>query len=210
MSVCWGTRASKGEDDRTAGSGYTGVPRSESAMPKPSSDRTRPAVVVMGVSGSGKSACGSELARRAGIDFVDGDMLHPATNVAKMSAGQPLTDDDRWPWLDRVGAVLADGAAHPNGIAVACSALRRRYRDRIRAMGAAPVFVFLDIPPQVARERLGHRPGHFMPVSLVDSQFETLERPAPDETDVVTVEETGGVEATAETALRMLTTMVRS
>lgn len=164
----------------------------------------------MGVSGAGKSVCGAALAQRAGLGFVDGDALHPAANVDKMSHGQPLSDEDRWPWLDRVGEVLADREAHPRGIVIACSALRRCYRDRIRQTGSAPTFVFLDIPPEVARVRLAKRPGHFMPVGLVASQFETLERPTPDETDVVSVEESEGVGATVETALRALRLAPRS
>ena len=156
----------------------------------------------MGVTGSGKSSVGGVLAQRLGVDFVDGDDLHPAANVAKMKRGDPLEDADRWPWLDRVGAVLRDGAAHPAGIVVACSALRRVYRDRIRkgARGAEPRFLFLDITPEVSAARLMGRKGHFMPVSLVRSQFETLERPAPDETDVLTIEEIHGVEETANEA----------
>ena len=166
----------------------------------------RPALVVMGVSGSGKTSVGIGLAKRLGLDFVDGDDLHPAANVAKMSRGEPLDDDDRWPWLDRVGAILVDRAAHPAGIAVACSALRRTYRDRIRSTAGpnGALFVFLDISPDVSRQRLGNRPGHFMPVSLVESQFATLERPAPDETDVVRVEEIHGVGDTVESAVDAL------
>ncbi len=167
---------------------------------------SRPTLVVMGVTGSGKTSVGAVLAQRLGVDFVDGDDLHPAANVAKMQRGEPLQDADRWPWLDRVGAVLRDGAAHPAGVVVTCSALRRVYRDRIRA-GAKdthPRFMFLDIAPEVSAARLMGRKGHFMPVSLVRSQFETLERPAPDETDILTIEETHGIEETATKAMDAL------
>ncbi|HEX4765877.1 MAG TPA: gluconokinase, GntK/IdnK-type [Lichenihabitans sp.] len=175
-------------------------------MPDPDPMPVRHAIVVMGVSGSGKSSCGARLAAVLGIDFVDGDDLHPTANVAKMSAGEALTDADRWPWLDRVAEALADRAAHPSGVAIACSALRRRYRDRLRegARVAAPIFLFLDITPEEARRRLGGRRGHYMPVSLVGSQFDTLERPAPDETDVATVEETEGVAETVDAAVAAL------
>src|SRR5262249_23730171 len=152
-------------------------------MPMAESSPNRCALVVMGVSGSGKSSVGAKLAQRLGVAFVDGDDLHPAANVAKMSRGEALTDEDRWPWLERVGATLADGAGYGEGVAVACSALRCRYRDRIRAVAARADlrFLFLDITFEIAKARLEHRPGHFMPASLVRSQFETLERPAPDE-----------------------------
>lgn len=148
----------------------------------------RRSVVVMGVSGCGKTTVGGLLARRLDLDFVDGDDLHPAANVDKMHAGHPLTDEDRWPWLDRIGVALADSSAHPGGLVVACSALRRSYRDRIRAAaGAGLTFVFLDVDQDEAHRRLRVRLNHFMPASLIDSQFGTLERPGADEPDVVTV-----------------------
>lgn len=166
----------------------------------------RLALVIMGVSGSGKTSVGSALAQRLGIAFVDGDALHPAANVAKMSRGEALSDEDRRPWLDRVGAVLADHQAHPQGVIVACSALRRIYRDRIRAEAAETGFrfVFLDISVAVSQARLLGRKGHFMPVSLVRSQFDTLERPGTDEPDVITVEETHGVDETVSEVLGAL------
>ena len=146
-----------------------------------------PTIVVMGVTASGKTTVGEHLATLLGTDFVDGDSLHPPSNVEKMAAGHPLTDVDRAPWLDRVGAVLADRAAHPHGVVIACSALRRIYRDRIRATaGAGLVFVFLDVSIEEAKRRIAARKHHFMPPSLVDSQFATLERPEG-EPDVVTI-----------------------
>lgn len=139
----------------------------------------------MGVSGSGKSTVAAALAGRLGCDFVDGDDLHPADNVAKMRAGLPLDDGDRWPWLDRVGARLREGRG---GVVLACSALRRRYRDRIRAgAGAEVCFVFLDARSAEVAARLVARRSHFMPASLLDSQFATLERPTRDEVDVIAV-----------------------
>ena len=133
-------------------------------------------VVVMGVSGSGKTTVGAALADALGLPFVDGDALHPAANVAKMAAGIPLDDADRAPWLDAVGAVLAAGP-----VVVACSALRRVYRDRLRAAAPGLLLVFLDGSREVLAQRMAGRPGHFMPASLLDSQLATLERPDPDE-----------------------------
>ncbi len=148
------------------------------------------AVVVMGVSGSGKSTVGAELARLLGARFVDGDDLHPPANRAKMAAGTPLTDEDRWPWLERVRETLAVGlaAAAPadaapvaGGVVVACSALRRAYRDLLRGAGPGVGFVYLEVARAEIEERLGQRHGHFFPPALVASQFATLEAPSPDE-----------------------------
>lgn len=154
---------------------------------------SRRAIVVMGVSGSGKTTVGRALAAHDGLAFVDGDDLHPAANVAKMQAGHPLDDEDRWPWLDRVAATLADGAASPAGIVVACSALKRAYRDRLRAGAPGVRFVLLDLDEAEALARVAHRAHHYMPASLVASQFATLERPGPDEPDVLVVDGTAAV-----------------
>ena len=147
------------------------------AASQPVSD---PAVVVMGVSGAGKTTVGRALAQALGAEFIDGDDLHSDAARAKMTAGVALTDDDRWPWLDRVGAELASG-----GRVVACSALKRAYRDRIRAAaGRALRFVYLVADMEAMRRRVAARPGHYMPASLIDSQFAALEPPR-DEPDVV-------------------------
>jgi carbohydrate kinase (thermoresistant glucokinase family) len=138
-----------------------------------------PLVVVMGVSGSGKTTVGRELAARLGVPFVDADDLHPASNVAKMAAGHALDDADRWPWLARVGAALA--AASATGMVVACSALKRSYRAAILAEAPAAVFAELDGPRAVLLERMAARHDHFMPVSLLDSQLATLEPLGADE-----------------------------
>lgn len=135
-------------------------------------------VVVMGVSGCGKSSVGEALGRLLDVPYFDGDDLHPAENVAKMAAGVPLTDADRWPWLDRVAAVLAGQAP----VIVGCSALKRAYRDRIRAGAGGPVrFVHLAGSRPVIEARMAARTGHFMPAALLDSQFAALEPPGPDE-----------------------------
>lgn len=140
-----------------------------------------PLVVVMGVAGAGKSAVGEALAAALGVPFVDGDALHPAANVAKMSAGTPLTDDDRWPWLASVGRALATS---PGGLVVACSALRVRYRDAIRRVAPDTFFVHLHGTPELHAERLGGRVGHFMPPALLASQLATLEVLEPSERGV--------------------------
>ena len=129
----------------------------------------------MGVSGVGKSTVGSKLAAALGVPFVDGDDLHPPANKAKMAAGHPLSDEDRWPWLDAVEAWIdADAAACCGGV-VACSALKRSYRDRLRRGGANVWFLHLDAPHDVVERRMRERRGHQMPVSLLDSQEAALE-----------------------------------
>ena len=147
----------------------------------------RIAVVVMGVSGCGKSTVAQQLALALGLDFVDGDDLHAASSVAKMRDGTPLTDVDRWPWLDRVGMRLADAGQSPAGVAMACSALRRSYRDRIRAAAPGVRFVLLDGSAALIEARLAQRLHHYMPADLLASQFAALERPAADEADVLTL-----------------------
>lgn len=135
----------------------------------------------MGVSGSGKSTVGSALAQRLRVPFVDADSLHPPANVAKMTAGQPLNDDDRRPWLDRVGEWLAD---HRDGGVASCSALKRGYRDLLRAHSPRVVFLYLSGSPGMIRARLAARPDHFMPAALLRSQFDTLEPLGADESGV--------------------------
>lgn len=136
----------------------------------------------MGVSGSGKTTIGALVAHELGLPFVDGDSLHPVANIAKMAAGTPLNDDDRAPWLQIVGKELASSA---NGLVVACSALKRNYRDAIRAQAPGAVFLHLDGSREVLGARLEGRSGHFMPTTLLDSQLATLEPLAEDESAVV-------------------------
>ncbi len=136
------------------------------------------AVVVMGVSGAGKTTVGRGLAEALGGVFIDGDDLHADAARAKMRSGQALTDEDRWPWLDEIGGALAEGLEAGRPTVVACSALKRAYRDRLRAAaGRALTFVYLEADPEAMRRRVGGRKNHYMPASLVDSQFAALERP---------------------------------
>jgi beta-N-acetylhexosaminidase len=140
-------------------------------------------IVVMGVSGCGKTTIGDLVARQLGVPFLDGDSLHPVENVAKMAAGTPLTDEDRWPWLATVGAELA--AAGNRGLVLACSALRRSYRDAIRAQAPDTVFLHLHGSKDVLAARIEGRSGHFMPPALLESQLATLEPLEADEAGVV-------------------------
>jgi gluconokinase len=139
-------------------------------------------LVVMGVSGSGKSTVGAALAQRLRVPFEDADDLHPPENVAKMSAGHPLDDHDRYPWLERVGGWLAD---HPDGGVMSCSALKRKYRDQLRHHAPHLRFLLLEGTVEVIARRQASRPGHFMPASLLHSQFATLEPLQPDEDGLV-------------------------
>jgi gluconokinase len=139
--------------------------------------------VVMGVTGSGKSTVGEALARELGVPYADADSFHSAANVAKMAAGHPLDDDDRRPWLGAIGEWLA--GHEDTGAVVTCSALRRRYRDVLREKAPAVEFVHLDGEKETVRRRVAERTGHFMPESLVDSQFAALEPLGDDERGVV-------------------------
>ena len=146
---------------------------------------SRPAIVVAGVSGSGKSTVGAALARELNVPYRDGDDLHPAQNIARMAAGIPLDDADRWPWLDRIGEWLRDAAQSGRGGVVSCSALKRSYRDRLRRFCPGARIVLCDPPASALRARVASRPGHFMPSSLLDSQLATFEPPDRDERVIV-------------------------
>jgi gluconokinase len=161
------------------------------------------AIIVMGVSGSGKSTIGALLAERLGWPFADADGFHPPENVAKMAAGTPLTDADRWPWLDAIAAHI--GAARQAGrpVVVACSALRRAYRDRLRAGHGDLIFLHLSGAPEVIAARQAARQGHFMPPSLMASQFATLEDTG-DEADAVALSVADTPQAVVDAAMAAL------
>lgn len=159
-------------------------------------------LIVMGVSGCGKSTMASALGECLGLDMVDGDDLHLPESVAKMRSGIALQDADRWPWLDRIGHYLAQ--AQEPGRVVACSALKRVYRDRIREQAGDVCFVFLDGDFDLIEQRMRQRVGHYMQPGLLDSQFRTLEKPQADETDVIRLPITEPVQDMVAQALNAL------
>ena len=152
------------------------------------------AVVVMGVSGSGKTTVAERLANRLGWRFVEGDRLHPPANVEKMRQGIPLTDADRAPWLDRIGEELKNWAVEGRSGVMTCSALKRAYRDRIRSARPDVRFVYLKGSEALIKSRVAARQHEYMPSSLLKSQFAALEEPSPDE-PVVTVDAGGSPDA---------------
>jgi gluconokinase len=158
----------------------------------------------MGVSGCGKSSVGALLAERLGLAFIEGDALHPAANVEKMAMGTPLSDADRWPWLDIIGAEMAASLDRGEGIVVSCSALKNIYRERLRAApGGALAVVYMHGYRDLLTAPMGARPRHFMPLSLLDSQLATLEIPTG-EPGVVTVDIDQSVEGIVADAMRGL------
>jgi gluconokinase len=161
------------------------------------------AIIVMGVSGSGKSTIGALLAERLGWPFADADGFHPPENVAKMAAGTPLTDADRWPWLDAIAAHIDAARKAGQPVVVACSALRRAYRERLRAGHGDLLFLHLSGAPEVIAARQAARQGHFMPPSLMASQFATLEDTVA-EPDAVTVSVKASPHEVVEAALAHL------
>ena len=147
-------------------------------------DQSPCALIVMGVSGAGKTTIGETLAARLGWRYEDADTFHPASNVAKMSAGHPLTDEDRWPWLKAIAAEVDRACAAGEHIVIGCSALKRSYRDVLMQGRTDVRLVYLDGTQSLIADRLSHRKGHFMPPGLLISQFAALEPPTPDERTV--------------------------
>jgi carbohydrate kinase (thermoresistant glucokinase family) len=163
-------------------------------------------LVVMGVSGSGKTTLSNLLGARLDYRVLDADDLHPAAHVEKMRAGIALDDAERLPWLGKVADWIGDQRAQHHGVVVSCSALKRHYRDLLRGADAEMVFVWLDVDRATLEHRIGHRRGHFMPVSLLDDQLETLEPPAADERAVRVVPK-GPVEDTVAQVIAQLSAL---
>ena len=164
-------------------------------------------IIVMGVSGSGKSTLAEGLSEALVLPMKDGDELHLPESVAKMSAGIALEDADRWPWLDRIANYLANSKQNSQGNAggiVACSALKRIYRDRIRQQAGPVVFLFLDGKPDLIKQRMQDRKGHYMQAGLLDSQLQTLEKPSADENDVIALSINQAVSDLLENAIARL------
>lgn len=176
-----------------------------STAPSPQQSKPARIIMVMGVSSSGKSTVGQSIARRLHAPFLDGDDYHPKSNVDKMAAGTPLTDEDRWPWLERHAQVLHE-AAERKGVAVgASSALKRAYRDYLTEQAGEPIlFVYLDGSREVIGERMAKRNHEFMPTSLLDSQFATLEIPDPATENVLPVPVTDSVDKITATVVKAL------
>lgn len=144
------------------------------------------AIIVMGVSGSGKSTLGAALAEAIGCPFLEGDDFHAPESVDRMRSGEPLTDDNRWPWLDRLGRAIRAGQDRDGVVVASCSALKHSYRNRLRAAIPSPVhFILLDGEETELRRRLAARTDHYMPPSLLGSQLATLERPQPEESALI-------------------------
>jgi gluconokinase len=142
-------------------------------------------VVVMGVAGSGKSTVGPLIAEALGGDYAEGDQFHPPANIAKMSSGQPLDDVDRQPWLEAMARAIRDWRGRERPTVLACSALKQRYREILSGGSHEVHFVYIKGSPALIAGRIGARKGHFMPTTLLDSQFRTLEEPGPGDAIVV-------------------------
>ncbi|WEK05641.1 MAG: gluconokinase [Candidatus Devosia phytovorans] len=173
----------------------------------PSPRRSEPAriIIVMGVSSSGKSTVGQSIARRLHVPFLDGDGYHPEANVEKMRAGTPLTDEDRWPWLERLAQALHEAADRKDAAVGACSALKRAYRDYLIEQAGEPIlFVYLHGDKAVIAERMARRKHEYMPPSLLDSQFATLEAPDPETENVQVLPVTDSIEKLTMSVVKTL------
>ncbi|WP_095108134.1 gluconokinase [Pseudomonas sp. Irchel 3E20] len=160
------------------------------------------ALVIMGVAGCGKSSVSQAICTLSGATGIEGDTFHPAANIEKMSAGIPLDDNDRAGWLDSLCAELRRALAAGEHPVLTCSALKRSYRERLRSASPGLGFVFLELSREVAADRVAHRPGHFMPATLIDSQFATLESPVGEPRTLALDASTHSVEQLASQATR--------
>ncbi|MCW2475183.1 MULTISPECIES: gluconokinase [unclassified Symbiopectobacterium] len=161
-------------------------------------------IIIMGVSGCGKSSSGAAIANALGAKFIDGDDLHPRANIQKMASGQPLDDNDRAPWLERLNDA-AYSLRHKNEVGlIVCSSLKRRYRDSLRQGNPDMLFLYMKGSFDVILQRLKARAGHFMPTDLLKSQFDALEEPATDETDVVSIDIDGSFDEVVARGLAAL------
>jgi gluconokinase len=162
-------------------------------------------IIVMGVSSSGKSTVGQSIARRLHVPFLDGDGYHPPANVEKMRAGIPLVDEDRWPWLQSLALALHEAADRKDAAVGACSALRRIYRDYLVEKAGEPIlFVYLEGTKELIAARMARRQHEYMPASLLDSQFATLEVPDPATENVLVVPVTDSVDRITQTTVKAL------
>jgi gluconokinase len=166
-------------------------------------ERNPSAIIVMGISGAGKTTVGKALAAKLGLGFIDGDDLHPPSNIAKMRGGLALNDADRWPWLRTIAAAIDQAAASRTPVIIACSALKRSYRDFLKRGRVDIKLVFLTASRDILAHRMEKRVGHFMPVTLLDSQLLALEMPAPDE-DIIQVETEESVERAVKSIIAKL------
>ncbi|WDR03695.1 gluconokinase [Devosia algicola] len=178
-----------------------------STVPSPQQSNLAPAriIIAMGVSSSGKSTAGQSIARRLHVPFLDGDDYHPDSNVEKMRAGTPLTDEDRWPWLENLAKALSEAADKKGAAVGACSALKRAYRDYLIEKAEEPItFVYLDGSHDLIAERMAQRHHEYMPESLLDSQFETLEVPDSATENVISVPISDSIEKITDTVVKAL------
>ena len=159
------------------------------------------AVIVMGVTSCGKTSVGEGLAKKLGCKFIEGDKLHPAANIAKMSAGRALDDSDRWPWLEIIGKAMKAECDAGRGVVASCSSLKKAYRVKLVEAAGRPIkFVFLHGSRELLAKRIAKRKGHFMPPSLLDSQLQTLEIPGLEE-NVISLDVALPVKALVDRAL---------
>jgi len=166
-------------------------------------------IIVMGVSGSGKTVIGEKIATQLGAEFMDADDFHPEANIQKMSSGIPLTDEDRFPWLENVGQLVSEHLKAEKTVVVACSALKKIYRDMLRnEISGETKFLYLKSSFADIIDRLEKRKGHFMPPTLLRSQFDTLEEPTTQETDSFNIDGSQSIEDVVQSSITTLNKLI--